>query len=141
MNTLRISGLMVAIACLTLLQNRVVAQNEAPQPKSATPDGIAIPSLIDGIRQKISDSPSLAGVTILDGQIVQRVLVPGLDLKLRAEGATLVQRVKLYDAVRSVMSQDDYWKDWLGHHGVVVSYEEPPRDALDLKPVIPKSPE
>jgi tetratricopeptide (TPR) repeat protein len=121
-----------------------VEELPAPPPSNglpAPPVADAIPSLLEDIRTRVSQSASLAGLNVLDAEVVQRRLTPRLDLVYNAAGGTLQQRVEFYNAVRSVMGESDEWKDWLERHGVVIRYSEPPLDLLDLNVGVPPSTE
>lgn len=123
---------MALFAGLLLLTPAAMAQDEVDQ---------RLPELVNRVQQMIADNPDLSGVTINGAAIVERRLGEGKDIRFRAEGANLEQRVRLRDAITDFMRQDPFWQTWLQTGGVEVTYADQVRDPSLVEPIQPSADE
>lgn len=100
-----------------------------------------LPKLLDDVRQEISNRESLSGVSVTDGNIVQRALAPGMDVRFAADGGTLAQRVELHRTVKELMQKNEIWREWLDSHGFLITYARPPVGAEYLTQTKPTATE
>jgi hypothetical protein len=104
-------------------------------------ESVELPQLLKDLESEMANRPTLSGIRIVDAKIERRVLAPGMDVELFAEGGTVAERVEFHQLVRDLMQRNASWQTWLQKHDFAIRFAAPPVDSDILTQVPPTADE
>jgi hypothetical protein len=127
--------LMTGVACLAVL----LLSREAQAQRFLVEDNL--PTFVESLQERLKTDAELGQIALAGGEIVRWRFDSGKDLRFRATGGTLAQRVALSRTINTSLKADPEWRRWLESNGFVVLYDDLPVDADQLVAVPPEKKE